>query len=74
MATISESWLYKLIMRSNKKEAYPFIDWVTEEVLPTIRKTGAYMTDDTLDKAEQDPEYLKDILAEIRTLKTYDRK
>ena len=35
---VSESGLYKLIMRSNKPEAKKFADWVTEEILPTLRK------------------------------------
>lgn len=39
---ISESGLYKLIMRSDKPEARGFQNWVTREVLPTIRKTGSY--------------------------------
>lgn len=39
---IDESGLYKLIMRSNKEEAERFQDWVTEEVIPSIRKTGSY--------------------------------
>lgn len=41
-AIITESGLYKLIMRSDKPQARPFQDWVTREVLPSIRKTGAY--------------------------------
>ncbi len=41
---ISESGLYKLVMRSDKPEAKKFQDWVTREVLPTIRKTGQYNT------------------------------
>lgn len=40
---ISESGLYKLIMRSNKPVAKAFQDWVTREVLPSIRKTGGYI-------------------------------
>lgn len=40
---INESGLYRLILRSKKKEAEPFVDWVTSEVLPQIRKTGYYM-------------------------------
>ena len=39
---ITESGLYTLIMRSNSALAKPFQRWVTHEVLPTIRKTGAY--------------------------------
>ncbi|WMW65965.1 BRO family protein [Nitratidesulfovibrio liaohensis] len=40
---ISESGLYKLIMRSDKPAAKAFQDWVTREVLPSIRKTGGYI-------------------------------
>jgi prophage antirepressor-like protein len=40
---VSESGLYTLILRSNKPEAKPFRKWVTSEVLPSIRKTGAYL-------------------------------
>jgi len=39
---INESGLYKLILRSNKKEAEKFQDWVTDDILPTIRRTGNY--------------------------------
>ena len=44
MLMVSESGLYKLIMRSDKPQAKPFQDWVTQEVLPSIRKTGSYVT------------------------------
>lgn len=40
---ISESGLYKLIMRSDKPEAKAFQDWVTRDVLPAIRKDGGYV-------------------------------
>ncbi|MCE5295392.1 MAG: phage antirepressor [Chlamydiales bacterium] len=39
---INESNLYKLIFQSRKIEAEKFSDWVTEEVLPSIRKTGSF--------------------------------
>lgn len=39
---ITESGLYKLVLRSRKPEAEEFSDWVTGEVLPSIRKTGSY--------------------------------
>lgn len=39
---VSESGLYRLIMRSNKPETERFQEWVTSEVLPSIRKTGRY--------------------------------
>ncbi|NFI05182.1 hypothetical protein FC959_12315 [Clostridium botulinum] len=39
---LTESGVYKLIFKSKKAEAEKFQDWVTDEVLPSIRKTGAY--------------------------------
>ena len=42
MTIISESGLYKVILRSDKAEAKPFTRWVTHKVLPAIRKTGSY--------------------------------
>lgn len=40
---LTESGVYKLILRSHKPEAERFGDWVTDEVLPSIRKNGAYI-------------------------------
>lgn len=48
---INESGLYTLILRSRKPEAKRFRKWVTSEVLPAIRKTGAYSL--TITKAQQ---------------------
>lgn len=42
MCFVTEAGLYSLIMRSRKYEALPFVKWVTSEVLPSIRRTGAY--------------------------------
>jgi len=42
MLTVNEAGLYRLMMRSEKPEAERFQDWVTEEVLPAIRKNGFY--------------------------------
>lgn len=42
---VNESGLYTILLRSNNPQAKPFRRWVTSEVLPTIRKHGAYMTD-----------------------------
>lgn len=39
---INEPNLYRVIFRSNKKEAVKFQNWVFDEVLPSIRKTGSY--------------------------------
>ena len=42
ISLLSESGLYKLIMRSDKKAALEFQHWIASEVLPTVRKTGKY--------------------------------
>ena len=43
LTLLSESGLYKFIMRSDKPEARPFQDWVIREVLSAIRNGGAYV-------------------------------
>jgi len=47
---LTESGVYKLIFKSNKEEAEKFQDWVTDEVLPSIRKTGEYKSQNKLPK------------------------
>lgn len=44
--TISEPGLYRLVLRSDKPQAEPFMEWITAEVLPAIRKTGRYAFDE----------------------------
>lgn len=56
MTIINESGLYNVILRSDKPEAKPFKKWVTSEVLPSIRKHGAYMTPETLEAAILNPD------------------
>lgn len=46
VTVINESGLYSLILSSKMPNAKKFKRWVTSEVLPTIRKHGAYMTDE----------------------------
>lgn len=55
---ISEANLYKLVFQSRKPEAERFADWVTSEVLPAIRKHGAYMSEEVIEKTLSDPDYL----------------
>ena len=49
---INEQNLYKTIFQSRKKEAEIFVDWITGEVLPSIRKTGSYSIGEMREKAE----------------------
>lgn len=50
---VNESGMYALILGSEKTEAKQFKKWVTSEVLPSIRKTGGYMTDVTLTRHQR---------------------
>jgi prophage antirepressor len=59
---INESGLYALIVRSDKKEAKPFRKWITSEVIPAIRKTGMYMTDDVWNSIMNEPEKIGELL------------
>lgn len=63
---ISEPGLYSLTIRSRKPEAKEFQRWVTHEVLPTIRKHGAYMTQQTLDKALTSPDFLIQLATRLK--------
>ena len=49
---INESNLYKVIFQSRKLEAEKFTEWVTSEVLPSIRKNGMYATNELLDNPD----------------------
>ena len=53
---ISESGLYSLILSSKLERAKKFKRWVTAEVLPSIRKHGAYMTKSVLEQVLENPE------------------
>lgn len=63
---ISESGLYSVILRSDKPQAKPFRKWVTSEVLPTIRKHGAYMAPDVLEKTIQNPDFMIGLVTELK--------
>lgn len=58
---INESGLYSLILSSKLPQAKEFKHWVTSEVLPSIRKHGAYLTD----KKAYDITHNSDSLAEL---------
>lgn len=53
---ISEAGLYQVVLLSRKPSAKQFKRWVTHEVLPQIRKHGAYMTSSKIEELLQDPE------------------
>ena len=63
---VTESGLYDVIIRSDSENAKPFRKWVTSEVLPSIRKHGAYLTESTLEKALLSPDYLIQLATQIK--------
>lgn len=63
---VSESGVYSLIMHSRKPEAKRFKRWVTHEVLPSIRRHGAYATDDVIDKVLDDPDFGIRLLTQLK--------
>lgn len=66
---IKEPDVYRLIMRSKLPDAEVFQDWVFEEVLPCIRKNGAYMTDDVQARAIDDPDFLMKLAKALKEQK-----
>jgi anti-repressor protein len=63
---INESGLYTVILRSDKPEAKNFKRWVTHEVLPSIRKHGAYVTPEKMDEMMSNPEAWIKLLTALR--------
>lgn len=66
MLFIPESDVYRLVFGSKLPSAEKFTDWVTEEVLPSIRKHGAYMTQETLQEALCNPDSLLKIAMALK--------
>lgn len=66
LSLINESGLYSLVLQSKLPTAKQFKRWVTSEVLPTIRKHGAYMTPDVLAQTIQNPDFLIGLVTELK--------
>lgn len=67
MSIINEAGLYSLVLGSRKPEAKAFKRWITHEVIPTIRKHGAYMTEQTIAKALESPDFLIELAMKLKT-------
>ncbi|CCW04283.1 MULTISPECIES: phage antirepressor KilAC domain-containing protein [Bacillus] len=63
---INEPNLYRLIAKSKLPQAEQFEKWVFEEVLPSIRKHGAYMTPHTINALLQDPDLLIGLASQLK--------
>lgn len=63
---INESGLYSLILSSKLPKAKEFKHWVTSEVLPTIRKHGAYMTPAKIEEVLTDPDTIIQLATQLK--------
>jgi len=63
---VNEPGLYSLVLGSRKPEAKAFKRWITHEVIPSIRKHGAYATPDTIDKMLASPDFGIRVLTELK--------
>ena len=66
---ITEGNVYRLIAHSKLPGAERFERWVFDEVLPSIRKNGAYMTDDVLEQALTSPDFLIELATRLKAEK-----
>lgn len=64
---VNEYGLYNLVLSSRKPSAKAFKRWITHEVIPAIRKHGAYMTGETLEQALTSPDFLIRLATELKT-------
>lgn len=64
---VNEYGLYSLVLSSRKPSAKAFKRWITHEVIPAIRKHGAYMTGETLEQALTSPDFLIRLATELKT-------
>lgn len=67
---INESGLYSLVLSSKLPTAKQFKRWVTSEVLPTIRKTGGYLTLEKVEEVLSNPDTIIKLATEIKNLRT----
>ena len=70
---IPEGDIYRLIVKSKLPSAERFETWVMDEVLPTIRKHGAYMTEQTIEEALTSPDFLFCLATQLKEEQTARR-
>lgn len=66
MTVISEPGIYQLAGQSKLPTAEPFQDWIYEEVLPSIRKHGAYMTEEKIEEALLNPDTIISLATQLK--------
>lgn len=66
MLIVNEPGLYCLILGSRKPEAKVFKRWITHEVIPSIRKHGAYLTPEKIEEALLNPDVIIDLATKLK--------
>lgn len=66
MSIVSESGLYSLVLGSRKPEAKAFKRWITHEVIPSIRKNGAYLTPEKVEEVLSDPDTIIRLASQLK--------
>ncbi|MCH6197480.1 phage antirepressor KilAC domain-containing protein [Corynebacterium mastitidis] len=66
MTVLSEAGLYAAIMKSRAKAAEAFQDWVTDEVLPSIRRRGGYLTPAAAEEALTNPDFIIRLATDLK--------
>ena len=74
LACINESGLYSLILSSKLESAKRFKHWITSDVLPSIRKHGAYMTEQTLEQALLSPDFLIQLASKLKEEQEHNKR
>lgn len=66
VTVITEAGLYAAVLKSRVPAAVEFQDWVTDEVLPSIRRHGAYMTEHTIEQVLSDPDTIIKLATDLK--------
>lgn len=66
MLCVNEPGLYELVGGSKKPEAKPFKRWINHDVLPAIRKHGAYMSPEVIEKTILNPDFIINLATELK--------
>lgn len=66
MVVVNEPGLYSLILGSRKPDAKDFKRWITHDVIPSIRRHGAYMTPETIEKVLADPDTIIRLATDLK--------
>lgn len=66
MSIIPEGDLYRLIIKSKLPKAQKFEEWVMDEVLPTIRKHGAYMSNEVIEETLNNPDFIIGLATKLK--------